>query len=96
VFIKINIIDIVAKIYSKLVHNEVINADINRCLKEIVLNDNNVEVIAHVLNAYFDIYAEDNFNKILLDSGIIEMMKTGLPQFKTKVKKFNIVGSNCF
>jgi hypothetical protein len=86
VFIKINLIDIVAKIYSKLVHNEMINADICKCLKDIVFNDNNVEVISHVLNAYFDIYSEDNFNKILLDSGIVEMMKVGLPQFKSKVK----------
>jgi hypothetical protein len=86
VFIKINIIDIVAKVYSKIQHSEVINVDICKCLYDIVKNDNNVEVISHVLNAYFDIYSEDNFNKILLDSGIVEMMKIGYTQFRTKVR----------
>jgi hypothetical protein len=84
-FIKINIVDIIAKVFSKNLHTEEINFEICNLLKNLVMNENNVEVSSHVLNAFFDIWAEDYYNQNLIKGNIIELMKQGLPQFRSKV-----------
>jgi hypothetical protein len=44
-----------------------------------------VEILSHVINAYIDIYSEDNMNHILKEFEIVEKMNIGVNDFKTKV-----------
>lgn len=83
--IKIYIIDIIAALYSKLPHSETANKEICQVLLEFVMNEEDIEVISHVINAYFDIYAEDNFNHILKASNLISMMENGINDFRNRV-----------
>lgn len=89
-FIKINIIDIIALIFAYPgQHSKEENSEICKLLYNICLNENDMEVVAHVLNAYFDIYKEDDYdsNFILKQNGVIDLMKLGVTEFKARVSK---------
>jgi hypothetical protein len=83
-FIKINIIDIIGFLYSYK-HPIEANLEICKLLYDICLNESDMEVTSHVLNAYFDIYKEDDFNINLKNVGLIESMKIGVNEFKSRV-----------
>lgn len=87
-FIKINIIDIVALYFSipgRLLKED--NEELCRLLLSLCTHEKDTECVAHVLNAFFDIYKEDDYesNFILRTVGVIEMMKQGIPYFKSRV-----------
>ncbi len=42
-------------------------------------------LIAHALNAFFDIFSEANYNQTLATKQIIDMMRAGLPQLNAMV-----------
>ena len=81
--IKINIIDIVSLIYSDENKNNsndfyLINKEINSLLKTLLYNEKNIIVIAHIINAFMDIYKWDDeiLNKNLKNSEIFFCLKT--------------------
>ncbi len=39
-----------------------------------------------VLNAYFDIYAEEDHNAVLKDLGMIPMLSESVPQYRAMVQ----------
>lgn len=84
-FIKLNIIDIVALLYSNYPHSLNINLEICNILYEFFFKEDDMEVIAHVLNAFFDIYKDEDYNINLINKGVIETMKAGVKEFKKKV-----------
>ena len=86
-FIKINIIDIISFIFSNKGVTQADNLEVCKLLYNICLNENDMEVTSHVLNAYFDIYKEDDYesNLILKQVGVIELMKLGANEFKSRV-----------
>jgi hypothetical protein len=87
-FIKINIVDIISYIYSLPGHSKEVNNEICKLLYNICLNEKDMEVLSHVLNAYFDIYKEDDYesNFILRSNGVVDLMKLGVNEFKIKVQ----------
>lgn len=48
-------------------------------------NETDMEVISHVLNAYYDIYKEDDMNANLKIAGVIDLMNNGVKEFRTRV-----------
>jgi hypothetical protein len=90
-FIKINIIDIINFIFCEFNSKED-NYEVCKLLYNICVNENDMEVTSHVLNAYFDIYKEDDYetNSILKQIGVIDLMKLGTNEFKIRVNYFNI------
>jgi hypothetical protein len=85
-FIKINIIDIIGFLYSFKGHTLEVNLEICKLLHEMCLKENDMEVVSHVLNAYFDIYREDDLNINLKNVGVIELMRAGEKEFKKRVR----------
>jgi hypothetical protein len=87
-FIKINVIDIISFIFSNNSFKQEDNLEVCKLLYNICMNENDMEVISHVLNAYFDIYKEDDreSNLILKNVGVVDLMKIGVTEFKTRVK----------
>ena len=83
---KINIVDIIAIVLSKIPHSEGINEEICSILFNLCLNDNDIEVLAHVMNAFMDIWSEDNYNYILKKLDIVNKIKSGVNEFRSKVK----------
>ena len=89
--IKINIIDIIALIYSTEITNDKswyeINQEINNLLTTLLYNEKNIEIAAHVVNAFMDIYQWDDqiLNKILKNSNVLNIMSNGAKTFKQKM-----------
>ena len=89
--IKIAIIDIVALIYSTEITNDKswyeINQEINNLLTTLLYNEKNIEIAAHVVNAFMDIYQWDDqiLNKILKNSNVLNIMSNGAKTFKQKM-----------
>ena len=95
-FLKCNIIDIVAFVYSipyeklssKLKENYYINnKEINSILKSLFYKESSCEVLSHTLNAFMDIYQWDDIklNKILKESQVLQLINNGIKQFKSKM-----------
>ena len=90
--IKINIIDIIALIYSTEITNDKswyeINQEINNLLITLLYNEKNIEIAAHVINAFMDIYQWDDnvLNQILKNSNILNIMTNGAKTFKQKME----------
>ena len=89
--IKINIIDIISLIYSdenKTNSNDfyLTNKEINSLLKTLLYNEKNLIVIAHIINAFMDIYKWDDekLNKNLKNSEILILFKNGLNELKNR------------
>ncbi len=92
-FIKINIIDIIALVFSipgRFSKED--NFELCKLLLSICMNEKDTEVVAHVLNAYFDIYKEDDLesNVVLKSAGVVQMMKEGVTVFKSRVFLFKL------
>ena len=85
-FIKINIIDIITFIFSIKGHSAEANLEICKLLYSMCLNENDMEVTSHVLNAFYDIYAEDDYNFNLKSVGVVDAMKFGINEFRSRVK----------
>lgn len=66
-------------------HSVESNLEICKLLYNMFFNENNTEVLSHVLNAYYDIYKEDDMNVNLKSVGVIELMKMGTKEFRSKV-----------
>ena len=71
--------------FSNYSHTMEINLEICRILFDLFFSENDMEVIAHVLNAFFDIYKEEDYNKNLIDVNVINTMKAGVTEFGTRV-----------
>ena len=91
-FIKINIIDIIALIYSTEITNDKswyeIIQEINNLLVTLLYNEKNIEIASHVINAFMDISQWDDeiLNKILKNSNILNIMSNGSKNFKQKME----------
>ena len=91
-YIKINIIDIIALIYSTEITNDKswyeIIQEINNLLVTLLYNEKNIEIVSHVINAFMDIYQWDDeiLNKILKNSNILNIMSNGSKNFKQKME----------
>ena len=91
-YIKINIIDIIALIYSTEITNDKswyeIIQEINNLLVTLLYNEKNIEIASHVINAFMDIYQWDDeiLNKILKNSNILNIMSSGSKNFKQKME----------
>ena len=90
--IKINIIDIIAFIYSTEITNdndwyEMIK-EINNLLITLLYNEKNIEIVSHVINAFMDIYQWDDvpLNQILKNSNILNIMSNGIKTFIKKLE----------
>ena len=84
--IKINVIDILSFVFSKVMHNEAVNEELCVVLFNLCMNEVDIEVLAHVMNAFMDIWSEDNYNLVLKKLDIVEKMKCGINEFKNKVR----------
>ena len=90
--IKINIIDIIAFIYSTEITNDNswydIIKELNNLLITLLYNEKNIEVVSHVINAFMDIYQWDDvtLNQILKNSNVINIMSNGIKAFKKKME----------
>jgi hypothetical protein len=87
-FLKINIIDIIALYFSlpgKLTKED--NEELCKLLLSLCTHEKDTECAAHVLNAFFDIYREDDYesNFVIKSVGVIEMMHQGIPFYKSRV-----------
>jgi len=91
-YIKINIIDIVAFIYSTEITNDnnwyEIIKEINNLLITLLYNEKSIEIVSHVINAFMDIYQGDDpaLNNILKNSNVLNMMVKGTKPFKQKME----------
>ena len=91
-YIKINIIDIIALIYSTEITNDKswyeIIQEINNLLVTLLYNEKNIEIASHVINAFMDISQWDDeiLNKILKNSNILNIMSNGSKNFKQKME----------
>jgi hypothetical protein len=90
-YIKINIIDIIALIYSTEITNDKswyeIIQEINNLLVTLLYNEKNIEIASHVINAFMDIYQWDDeiLNKILKNSNVLNIMSNGSKTFRQKM-----------
>lgn len=71
--------------FSNYSHSMEINLEICRILFDLFFSENDMEVIAHVLNAFFDIYKEEDYNKNLIEVNVIDTMKAGVSEFGARV-----------
>ena len=91
-YIKINIIDIVAFIYSTEITNDKnwyeIIKEINNLLITLLYNEKSIEIVSHVINAFMDIYQGDDpvLNDILKNSNVLNIMVKGTKPFKHKME----------
>ena len=91
-YIKLNIIDIIALIYSTEITNDKswyeIIEEINNLLLTLLYNEKNIEIASHVINAFMDIYQWDDeiLNKILKNSNVLSIMLNGSKNFKQKME----------
>ena len=82
-FIKCNVIDIISLI--SCVDN---NFRIGENLKKLLFSENDIEVLSHVINAFMDIYKNDDLesNKYLKQIGVMDLFNKAVPEFKNKFK----------
>ena len=82
-FIKCNIIDIIS--FCACVDNKY---NIGGELKNLLFSENDIEVLSHVINAFMDIFKNDDLesNKYLKEINIINLFNKGLSEFKNKFK----------
>ena len=82
-FVKGNMIDIIAALAAR--DKKYI---IGKAFKDLLTNENNIEIVAHLSNAFMDIFSEDDLesNKFLKELGIVAMMKEGANEFKNRMK----------
>lgn len=90
-FIKTNIIDIIGLLFSFEYHDQhffIANKEICNLLNSMFYNEANCEVLAHVINAFMDIYQWDDLemDKILFNSDVVKLMKKGTNEFKSRLK----------
>ncbi len=52
-----------------------------------IIKEKNILVTGHILNAFFDIYAEDDHNINLIKLGIINMMKQHVDTFRNMIRE---------
>ena len=94
-YIKINIIDIVAFIYSTEITNDKnwyeIIKEINNLLITLLYNEKSIEIVSHVINAFMDIYQGDDpiLNDILKNSNVLNIMIKGTKPFKHKMENLH-------
>ena len=83
-FIKCNVIDIIS--FCACVDN---NFKIGEGLKNLLFNENDIEVLSHVINAFMDIFKNDDLesNKFLKQIGVMDLFSKAVPEFKNKFKK---------
>ena len=82
-FIKCNIVDIIS--FCACGYNKyTIGGDI----KNLLFSENDIEVLSHVINAFMDIFKNDDLesNKYLKEIDIINLFKKGKSEFKNKFK----------
>lgn len=65
---------------------------VGKILKDLIMNQSQIEVISHLVNSFMDLFCNDDLesNKILKDLGVIEMMKQGLNEFKSRMKNAKV------
>ena len=82
-FIKCNLIDIISM--CACVDN---NFKVGNELKNILFKEKKVEILAHVINAFMDIFKNDDLesNKFLKEIDIINLMSKGVSEFKNMLK----------
>jgi hypothetical protein len=82
-FIKCNIIDIIT--FCACVDNKF---NVGGELKNILFNEKDIEVLSHVINAFMDIFKNDDLesNKYLKEIDIINLFGKGTNEFKNKFK----------
>ena len=82
-FIKCNVIDIIS--LCACVDN---NFRIGESLKNLLFSENDIEVLSHVINAFMDIFKNDDLesNKYLKQIGIMDLFSKAVPEFKNKFK----------
>ena len=83
-FIKCNIIDIIS--LCACVDN---NFRIGEDLKKLLFSENDIEVLSHVINAFMDVFKNDDLesNQHLKQIGVMELFSKAVPEFKNKFKK---------
>ena len=83
-FIKCNVIDIIS--FCACVDN---NFKIGEGLKNLLFSENDIEVLSHVINAFMDIFKNDDLesNKFLKQIGVMDLFSKAVPEFKNKFKK---------
>ncbi len=64
--------------------------EICNVLYDFFFKEEDMEVIAHVLNAFFDIYKDEDYNINLINKGVIQTMKAGVKEYQKKVIKRNL------
>ena len=82
-FIKCNIIDIIT--FCACVDNKF---TVGGELKNILFNEKDIEVLSHVINAFMDIFKNDDLesNKCLKEIDVINLFGKGINEFKNKFK----------
>jgi len=82
-FIKCNIVDIVS--FCACVDNKY---NIGGELKNLLFSENDIEVLSHIINAFMDIFKNDDLesNKYLKEIDIINLFSKGISEFKNKFK----------
>ena len=82
-FIKCNIIDIIT--FCACVDNKF---TVGGELKNILFNEKDIEVLSHVINAFMDIFKNDDLesNKCLKETDVINLFGKGINEFKNKFK----------
>ena len=83
-FIKSNVIDIIS--LCSCVDN---NYKVGESLKNLLFSENDIEVLSHVINAFMDIFKNDDLesNTYLKQIGVMDLFSKAIPEFKNKFKK---------
>ena len=83
-FIKCNVIDIIS--LCACVDN---NFRIGEDLKKLLFSENDIEVLSHVINAFMDVFKNDDLesNQYLKQISVMELFSKAVPEFKNKFKK---------
>ena len=83
-FIKCNIVDIIT--FCACVDNKY---NVGGELKNLLFSENDIEVLSHVINAFMDIFKNDDLesNKYLKEIDVINLFSKGISEFKNKFKK---------
>ena len=82
-FIKCNVIDIIS--LCACVDN---NFKIGDDLKKLLFSENDIEVLSHVINAFMDVFKNDDLesNQYLKNIGVMDLFSKAVPEFKNKFK----------
>ena len=83
-FIKCNVVDIIT--FCACVDNKF---NVGGELKNLLFSENDIEVLSHVINAFMDIFKNDDLesNKYLKEIDVINLFSKGISEFKNKFKK---------